>query len=75
MRPFRIGRHLALHYIGKQLRVWRFEQCCEGLLFGSRGGRIPFLKIPFEQHVQFAHASPATPSELAVSGWRLAVGG
>lgn len=51
MRPFRISRHLALHYIGEQLRVWRFEQCYEGLLFGSRGGRIPFLEIPFEQHV------------------------
>jgi hypothetical protein len=37
-------------------------------LFGSRGGRIPFLEIPFEQHVQFAHASSATPPELAVSG-------
>jgi hypothetical protein len=43
-------------------------------LFGSRGARIPFLKIPFEQHVQFAHAPPATPAELA-GGWRLGIGG
>lgn len=74
MRPFRFSRHLALHYIGEQLRVWHFEQCDEGLLFGSRGGRIPFLEIPFEQHVQFTHASAATPLQLA-GGWRLAVGG
>lgn len=69
MRPIRIVRDLSLHYVGEQLRVWRLEQCYEGLLFGSRGGRIPFLEIAFEQHVQLAHAPPATPAELS-HGWK-----
>jgi hypothetical protein len=48
--------------IREQLRIWELEERLKGLLFFSRGVRVPLIEVSLQQDVEFPHASSTPPA-------------